>query len=105
MKAKIIFSSTIMAAVLSLGAAGYKEPAMTASATLVSDANAKTEQLRITAQDILNYLQGPPHYHWACCAEPIPGTSNWTADIEEGGTATVFVSNGIITGHMDQSGF
>lgn len=66
-----------------------------------SEIKPEESQLRVSAQDVLNYLQGAPHYHWACCAEPIPGTANWTAQIEEGGTATVYVSGGSIVGHAD----
>lgn len=65
------------------------------------EVKSEENQLRVSAQDVINYLTGAPHYHWACCAELIPGTSNWTAQIEEGGTATVYVSNGIIVNHAD----
>lgn len=61
------------------------------------------ESVGVTEQEVLNYLQGAPHYHWACCAEEIPGTNNWIANIENCGTATVYVSNGRIISHHDNN--
>lgn len=62
------------------------------------------ETVAITADDIIEYLENCSHHHWACCATPIPGTSNWTAIIENCGTATVVVNNGIIIVHSDARG-
>jgi len=101
MKIKIFFSSAIVLAM-------FAPPLKGASHNPDKEkANSGISFSRlITAEEILNYLRGAPHYHpYACCAAPIPGTSNWIATIENCGTATVFVQNGIIIGHQDHNGY
>jgi len=95
-KSKLFFVAAIMFAVMSLGATNPTE-----SASEKAEGN---KQL-ITGEQIIAYLQGAPHFHWACCARPVPGSSNWTATIENCGSALVYVSNGIIVGHSDANGY
>jgi len=66
---------------------------------------AKRVQCGVSSTQIIDYLKGAPHYHsYACCVVDIPGTCNSTATIENCGTATVYVQNGIIIGHLDHGG-
>lgn len=94
---KLFLGAAILFAAVSLGASN---PPMSIGAK----ATVKTEaaELRVTEADVIAHLQGAPHYHAAaCCAVPIPGTNNWTAQIGGGLTATVFVENGIVVMHTD----
>jgi len=62
-------------------------------------------QCGVSNAAIIAYLKGAPHYHpYACCVVDIPGTCNSTATIENCGTATVYVQDGIIIGHLDNNG-
>ena len=95
---KLFLGAAILFAAVSLGASNLPLASGTKAATVKTEA----AELRITADDIIAHLQGYPHYHaGACCAVPIPGTTNWLAEIGGGLTATVFVENGIIVGHAD----
>lgn len=92
MKTKKVFSATAL--VLGLFAI---------SATPVKEAKV---QCGVSNAQIIAYLQGAPHYHpYACCVVDIPGTCNSKATIENCGTATVFVVDGIIIGHTDAGGY
>lgn len=67
-------------------------------------ANSKV-QCGVSNAQIIAYLQGAPHYHpYVCCVQDIPGTCNSKATIENCGTATVFVVDGIIVSHADAAG-
>jgi len=62
-------------------------------------------QCGVSNAQIIAYLQGAPHYHpYVCCVTEIPGTCNSKATIENCGTATVFVQDGIVVGHSDANG-
>ena len=72
----------------------------------ISAAPANTKvQCGVSNAQIISYLQCCPHHHSACCVVDIPGTCNSTASIENCGTATVFVQDGIIVGHTDNGGY
>ena len=94
---KLFLASAIMFAVLSFNATGATEP-------VKANALEKVKACAVTAEDVKAYLQNGPHHHGVNWVVPIPGTANWSAGIENCGTATVYTSNGIITGHSDQSG-
>ena len=61
-------------------------------------------QCGVSNAQIISYLQTCSHHHTACCVVDIPGTCNSKANIENCGTATVFVQDGIIVGHNDVGG-
>lgn len=94
MKTKQLFlSSAILLAVFCL------------SATSVSvSAKEKTKQCGVTNTQIQRYLEGCSHHHTVYWVSDISGTCNSLAGIENCGTATVFVSEGIIVGHSDANG-
>ncbi|MBI3500344.1 MAG: hypothetical protein HY063_00970 [Bacteroidetes bacterium] len=72
----------------------------------VSAGNAsEMKQCGVTSAQIISYLVNCSHHHTsACCVVDIPGTCNSNASIENCGTATVYVTDGIIVGHIDVAG-
>jgi hypothetical protein len=63
------------------------------------------KQCGITNAQITTYLQNCSHHHTVTYVQDIPGTCNSKAGIENCGTATVYVSDGIIVGHSDEAGY
>lgn len=61
-------------------------------------------QCGVTNAQITTYLQNCPHHHTVLWVENIPGTCNSLAAIENCGTATVYVNDGSIIGHLDNNG-
>lgn len=62
-------------------------------------------QCGVSHAQIEAYLEGAPHYHTVFAIRDIAGTCNSEADIENCGKATVYVQNGRIVGHIDQTGY
>ena len=66
---------------------------------------AKRVQCGVSNAQIISYLVNCSHHHTsACCVVDIPGTCNSKASIENCGTATVYVVDGAIIGHLDSNG-
>jgi len=64
--------------------------------------SSKKVQCGVSNAQIIDYLKNCSHHHsTACCVQDIPGTCNSTAQIENCGIATVYVSNGVIVMHAD----
>lgn len=70
----------------------------------VCSMGAQRIQCGVSNAQIISYLDNCPHHHSACCVVDIPGTCNSTANIENCGTATVYVIDGSIVGHLDSPG-
>ena len=62
-------------------------------------------QCGVSNAEVIEYLQNCSHHHTVYWVQDIPGTCNSKAGIEFGKTATVYVENGIIVGHLDSSGY
>lgn len=67
----------------------------------ISAAPAAKVQCGVTNAQITSYLQNCSHHHTVYSVSDIRGTCNSSAAIEFGGTAVVYVDNGIVVGHMD----
>jgi len=93
---KLTLTSLVMMALFTLNAAKATGPGK-------EDAKAASARCTVTLAQMITYLQGAPHYHTVYEIDYIPGTCNGLAQVA-GGTSTVFVENGIIVGHTDQSG-
>ena len=87
---------------------------LVASFLSVSATNGKTDgavkndeilQCGVSNSQIKSYLEEGSHHHTVLWVSDIPGTCNSKAGIENCGTATVFVQNGIIVGHQDANGY
>ena len=61
-------------------------------------------KLDMQVNQVISYLSTCSHHHTTSWCNPIPGSSNYQAGIEGGGTATVYVSGSQIIGHTDASG-
>ena len=98
---KFLLVAATMFAVMTLNATRVTEP-------VKSEAWAKYNAVNscgITAAQVTSYLENCSHHHSVSYVTPIEGTYNFTAGIENCGTATVYVTaDGIITGHADQTG-
>ena len=94
---KLFLATTLLLSVFAISAKGPSE-------TMKPKAK-ETIQCGVSSAAIIEYLKTCSHHHTsACCVVDIPGGCNSTATIENCGTATVFVSNGIIVGHSDSNG-
>lgn len=94
---KILLTSFIMMAVLSVSATRITES--------TSPESTELKQCGVTNAQISTYLSRThPHHHTVYSVWDIPGTCNSNASIENCGTATVYVENGIIIGHQDANG-
>lgn len=90
MKTKKVFSAAVLALAL--------------FALSATPANESKVQCGVSNAQIEAYLEGAPHYHTVFWVEDIPGTCNSKAGIENCEIATVYVSDGRITGHIHSSG-
>ncbi len=63
--------------------------------------SAKKDQCGVTDAAVATYLRNCSHHHSVTSVTDIPGTCNFSAAIENCGTATVYTSDGIVVGHMD----
>lgn len=97
---KLIFSTVILFVVLTAGANRTTESVKSST----SDEFNTVNQCGVSNAAIQRYLENCSHHHTVYWVQDIPGTCNSNAGIENCGTATVFVSNGIIVGHTDMSG-
>ncbi|MBI3500776.1 MAG: hypothetical protein HY063_03195 [Bacteroidetes bacterium] len=71
----------------------------------VSAGNAsELKQCGVSNAQITSYLQNCSHHHSVFWVSDIPGTCNSNAGIENCGTATVYVTDGVIVGHVDANG-
>ncbi|MDZ4809597.1 MAG: hypothetical protein SGI96_15205 [Bacteroidota bacterium] len=61
-------------------------------------------QCGVSNAQISAYLEACSHHHTVYWVQDIPGSCNSKAGIEGCSIATVYVDNGIITGHMDAAG-
>lgn len=93
---KILLTSFIMMAVLSVSATHTTESTNPNSTEIM--------QCGVTNQQITDYLVNGPHHHTVYSVWDVRGTCNSKASIENCGTATVFVENGMIVGHQDAAG-
>ena len=91
MKTTKIFTAAalLVFAAMSMGAVPAKE---------------ETKQCGVTNAQIQRYLETCSHHHTVYSVWDVPGTCNSKATIENCKTATVFVSEGEIIGHMDANG-
>jgi hypothetical protein len=87
---KLLLASAILLAVFCVSA--------TSSTTSASD---EMLQCGVTNAQITTYLQECSHHHTVYWVQDIVGTCNSKAGIENVGTATVYVSNGIVISHTD----
>lgn len=58
-------------------------------------------QCGVSEDIIRSYLQDGPHHHTTTWFQDLRGSCNSNVGIENNGTATVYVDNGIIVGHSD----
>ncbi len=70
----------------------------------VCSMGAKRVQCGVSNAQIQRYLETCPHHHTVYAVWDVPGTCNSKAATENCGTATVYVSDGIIIYHNDASG-
>jgi len=90
---KFLFASIMMTAVLTLSSFHASKPAK-------AEANAEAARCPVSLEQMTAYLQGSPHYHtvnsivYSGC-NGVAQCDGYTV------TSTVYVSNGIIVGHMD----
>lgn len=68
-------------------------------------AKVETKQCGVTNEQISAYLQSCSHHHTVYAVWDVPGTCNSKASIENCGIATVYVGNGRVIGHMDETGY
>ena len=105
---QIGFAVAVLLAIL-IGTAGTPPTAKEAKHKKTAKIEKLTPELQkqcgITNTQITTYLQTCSHHHTVRYVRDIPGTCNSEAGIENCGTATVYVSDGIIVGHGDQSGY
>ena len=73
-------------------------------AMFVTLSSASKVQCGVTNAQITSYLQNCSHHHTVSYVQDILGTCNSQAGIENCGTATVYVQDGMIIGHTDNSG-
>lgn len=73
-------------------------------ALAVFSMGAKRVQCGVSNQQIIDYLKNCSHHHTVYWVKDIVGTCNSQAGIENCGTATVGVSDGIIIWHTDAGG-
>jgi len=92
MKTKSLLRSVMMMAVLTLGSTFF-----TAGSAEASSKKAQS----VSYTQAVNYLQTCSHHHSVNSIQAISGTNNYRATIDGNGIATVYVTNGIITGHSD----
>jgi hypothetical protein len=77
----------------------------TVSAKLKDETTTTCKQCGVTNAQITTYLQECSHHHTVFAVHDIPGSCNSSADIEDCGTATVYVSGGSIIMHLDSPGY
>ena len=70
----------------------------------MGEASSKKVQCGVSNAQIKSYLETGSHHHTVYSVSDVPGTCNSKANIENCGTSTVFVFNGIIVGHSDSGG-
>jgi hypothetical protein len=98
---KFLLVTLIMFAMLTLNATRVSE-------TIKSNAAEKydaTMQCGVSNSQITAYLQNCSHHHAVLWVTNIEGTCNSKAGIENCGTATVYVTEGVIVGHTDSQGY
>jgi hypothetical protein len=76
----------------------------TESSAVRSAEPAAIVQCGVSNAAIKEYLETCSHHHTVYNVWDVPGTCNSKATIENCYTATVYVSDGIVIGHMDASG-
>jgi hypothetical protein len=97
---KVIIPVVIgLAAILSVSAMRATEAVEQAKETETAE-----NPCGVGAAEVTAYLQNCSHHHTVYYVNQITGTCNFTAGIENCGTATVYVQDGIITTHADQNG-
>jgi len=94
---KILLTSIVMMAVLTVSATRITES--------TSPESTEVKQCGVSNAQISTYLRTCSHQHVVYWVQDIPGTCNSKAGIEGCSTATVFVSEGTIVGHADNSGY
>ncbi|TAL61176.1 MAG: hypothetical protein EPN85_05555 [Bacteroidetes bacterium] len=98
---KFLLTSLVVMAVLTLSASRVTEPAK-------SELSANFEAVKqcgVSNAQITLYLTGGHHHHTVYWVQDIPGTCNSRAGIEGCSTATVYVVDGSIVGHLDSQGY
>lgn len=95
-KTKILLTALVMMAMLTVSAT--RTPDSTSPESTV------IKQCGVSNSQISAYLRTGSHHHTVYWVQDIPGTCNSLAGIEGCGTATVYVVEGSIVGHLDNTG-
>jgi hypothetical protein len=90
---KFLLRSMMLIAVVSFGSS------LLSGSSLV-EASSKAAS-GVSYNQAVNYLQTCSHHHIVSSIQPIPGTSNYQAEVDGNSVATVTIANGRITGHSD----
>lgn len=91
---KFLLTSLMMMLVLTLSATRTTEP-------VKIDSKEESTRCPVELGEMQEYLMTCSHQHTVYWIQYISGTCNGLAGIEGSQTATVYVANGIITGHTD----
>ena len=92
---KFLLTSLMMVLVLTLSATRTTEPVK------VESQKEGSTRCPVELGEMQEYLMTCSHQHTVYWIQYISGTCNGLAGIEGSQTATVYVANGIITGHTD----
>ena len=93
---KFLLTSLVMMAVLTVSATRTTES--------TSPESTEMKQCGVSNSQISTYLRNCSHHHTVYWVQDISGTCNSLAGIENCGTATVYVSDGVIIYHADNIG-
>lgn len=93
---RVLLTSLIMTAVLSLGATRT-------TGTVETKNTGESTRCVVTLAQMQDYLGSCSHHHTVYWIQYIPGSCDGLAGIEGGQTATVHVENGIIINHQDSN--